>query len=133
MTSTQHINPASLHSNPGFTQVVRVPTTADTIYVGGQNGVDASGQIVGPDLAAQARQALTNLEACLKAAGASIADVVKWTILCVDGQPLREGFAAFAEVWGNRPNPPAISVAMVSGLAVPGAVVEIEAIAAVQR
>lgn len=63
--------------------------------------------------------------------GRSIEQVVKWTILIVDGQPLQDGFAAFGEVWRRRPNPPAITVAKVAALAVPGAVVEIEAVAAV--
>ncbi|MGK8501564.1 RidA family protein [Nocardia asiatica] len=131
MTITTHINPETLHSNPAFTQVVRVSAAADTIYVGGQNGVDASGRVVGPDVAAQARQAFANLRTCLAAAGASIEDVVKWTILIREGEPLQDGFAAFAEVWGDRPNPPAITVAQVAGFAVPGAVCEIEAVAAV--
>ncbi|WP_067476378.1 RidA family protein [Nocardia amamiensis] len=131
MTITTHINPETMHSNPAFTQVVRVSAAADTIYVGGQNGVDASGRVVGPDVAAQARQALANLQTCLAAAGASIEHVVKWTILIREGESLQDGFAAFGEVWGRRPNPPAITVAQVSGFAVPGAVCEIEAVAAV--
>jgi hypothetical protein len=36
-----------------------------------------------------------------------------------------------SEAWGRRPNPPAITVAFVSGFAVPGALVEIDAIAAI--
>ncbi|MEV6071205.1 RidA family protein [Nocardia sp. NPDC052001] len=130
MAIATHINPETMLSNPAFTQVVRVPAGADTIYVGGQNGLDASGQLAG-DLASQARQALQNLLTCLEAAGAGIEDVVKWTILMVDGQDVRAGFAAFQEVWGQRPNPPAITVAKVAGLAIPGALVEIEAVAAV--
>jgi enamine deaminase RidA (YjgF/YER057c/UK114 family) len=126
-----YINPEGMHASPAFTQVVRVSGAADTVYVGGQNGVDASGQVVGPDLASQTRQALANLQACLAAAGAAVEHVVKWTILCKSGEPLEDGFAAFLEVWGMRPNPPAITVALVDGLGVPGAVVEIEAIAAV--
>ncbi|MBF6075895.1 RidA family protein [Nocardia beijingensis] len=131
MTITTHINPATLHSNPAFTQVVRVSAAADTIYVGGQNGVDSSGSVVGPGVAEQARQALANLQTCLAAAGASLEHVVKWTILIREGEPLGDGFAAFGEVWGGRPNPPAITVAQVAGFAVPGAVCEIEAVAAV--
>lgn len=131
MTITTHINPATMHSNPAFTQVVRVSAAADTIYVGGQNGVDSSGSVVGPGVAEQARQALANLQTCLAAAGASLEHVVKWTILIREGEPLGDGFAAFGEVWGGRPNPPAITVAQVAGFAVPGAVCEIEAVAAV--
>lgn len=57
---------------------------------------------------------------------------MKWTILCVQGAALHEGFAAFGEVWLRDAAPPAITVAMVAGLAVPGALVEIEAVAAVR-
>ncbi|WP_199701570.1 RidA family protein [Jiangella rhizosphaerae] len=130
MTIT-HINPESMHSNPAFTWAVRVPAGADLVFIGGQNGVDQTGQVVGPDIASQTRQALKNLLTCLDAAGARPEDVVKWTILIREGESLMDGFAAFNEVWGQRPNPPAITSAFVAGLAVPGALVEIEAVAAV--
>ncbi|HJV13665.1 MAG TPA: hypothetical protein VJ625_07200 [Propionibacteriaceae bacterium] len=42
-----------------------------------------------------------------------------------------EGFAAFMEVWGQRVNPPTTTSAFVSGFGVPGALCEIEALAAV--
>ncbi|MFI6868216.1 RidA family protein [Nocardia sp. NPDC050406] len=131
MTIASYINPESLHSSPAFTQVVRVSHAADTIYVGGQNGVDKSGQVVGPDLLSQSRQALANVQACLEAAGAAIENVVKWTIFVEEGQPVQDGFAAFEEVWGQRPNPPAITVVFVAGVGPQGALVEIEAVAAV--
>ncbi|WP_026875022.1 RidA family protein [Jiangella gansuensis] len=131
MTIVTHINPETLHSSPAFTQVVRVSTTADLVYVGGQNGVDSAGVVVGPDLASQTRQALANLRTCLAAAGAGPEHVVKWTILIREGESLEEGFAAFGQEWGMRPDPPVITSAFVSGLAVPGALVEIEAVAAV--
>jgi enamine deaminase RidA (YjgF/YER057c/UK114 family) len=131
MTTITHINPAELHVSPAFTQAVRVPSGADLVFIGGQNGVDREGRVVGPDLGTQSRQAFANLQACLHAAGAAITDVVKWTIFCVEGQDILEGFAAFNEVWGQRPNPPAITFAFVRDLGVPGALVEIEAVAAV--
>ena len=45
---------------------------------------------------------------------------------------LQEGFAAFGEFWPRDAPPPAITFAFVAGLAVPGALVEIEAVAAVR-
>jgi enamine deaminase RidA (YjgF/YER057c/UK114 family) len=126
-----HVNPEGLHRNPAFTWAVRVPAGYDTIHIGGQNGVGPDGAVVGQELGEQTRQALANLRTCLEAAGASLTDVVKWTILCVDGAPLHEGFAAFGEVWPPDAPPPAITFAFVAGLAVPGALVEIEAVAAV--
>ncbi|MFB7719478.1 RidA family protein [Nocardia sp. NPDC056100] len=132
MAFARYINPDTMPSNPAFTQAVRVPAGADTIYIGGQNGLDASGQLAGTDdVGAQTHQALLNLVSCLDAAGASIENVVKWTVLIVDGHDVRAGFAAFEQVWGGRPNPPAITVAKVAGLAIPGALVEIDAVAAV--
>lgn len=126
-----HVNPDGLHRSPAFSWAVRIPAGYDTIHVGGQNGVGPDGAVVGPALGEQTRQALANLRTCLEAAGASLTDVVKWTILCVDGSPLPEGFAAFGEVWPPDAPPPAITFALVAGLAVPGALVEIEAVAAV--
>ena len=131
MATVTYINPEGLHRSPAFTQVVRVPAGSDTIYVGGQNGVGPDGHVVGPGVAAQTKQALTNLRTCLEAAGASPADVVKWTILIAEGVDPNEGFAAFREVWPREAAPPAITVATVTGLGPPGAVVEIEAVAAV--
>jgi enamine deaminase RidA (YjgF/YER057c/UK114 family) len=101
------------------------------VVIGGQNGVDKSGRVVSDDIAGQTRQALHNLQACLRAADARAEHIVRWSLLIKDGASLQEGFGAFMEVWGEQPNPPAITAAMVSGLGVPGALIEIEALAAV--
>jgi enamine deaminase RidA (YjgF/YER057c/UK114 family) len=127
-----YLNPTALHSNPAFTQVVAVSGSTRTIYVGGQNAVDASGAVVGgDDIVAQTRQAFANLEAALAGAGASLEQIVRWTIYVVQGQAVASGFAVFQEVWGNRPNPPAIVVLVVAGLANPAFLVEIDATAVV--
>ncbi len=126
-----YLNPESLARNPAFSQVVVVEAPARTIYVGGQNAVTADGTIVGDTLAEQTRQTLRNVEAALAAAGATMADVVRWTVAIVDGQPLREGFAAFGAARDAAADPPAISVHVVAGLANPRFLVEIDAIAVV--
>jgi enamine deaminase RidA (YjgF/YER057c/UK114 family) len=131
MTTATHINPDSLHSSPWFTQAVRVPAGADLVFVGGQNGVGPDGEVVGPGVAEQTRQAFLNLRTCLETAGGGLSDVVKWTILAVEGTDVQAGLAAFGEFWPQDAPPPAITVAFVSGLAIPGALVEIEAVAAV--
>ena len=128
----QYINPRSLHQNPAYTNVVTVTGPAKTVYVGGQNSVDTSGAIVGKgDFKAQTEQILKNIQAALAAGGAQPEHVVKWNIYVVQGQSVQEGFAAFQSVWGNRPNPPAISVMFVSGLAHPDFLAEMDAIAVV--
>jgi enamine deaminase RidA (YjgF/YER057c/UK114 family) len=128
----EHLNPEGLVRNPAFTQVVTVTGPTRTVYVGGQNGVDATGGIVGRgDVAAQVAQVLANLETALAAAGADPGHVIKWTILVVDGQPIQPALEVFQRVWGQRSGPPLITVAMVAGPAHPDALVEPEAVAVV--
>ena len=128
----EHLNPEGLPQNPAFSNVVVVTGPVRTIYIGGQDAVDATGQIVGvDDIGAQTAQVLANIQTALEAAGAGLEHVVKWTILIVQGQPLEPGFAEFQRVWGERPNPPVITVAFVSALARPEFLVEMEAIAVV--
>jgi enamine deaminase RidA (YjgF/YER057c/UK114 family) len=50
--SMRHINPKGLHRSPAFSQAVVVEQPTKTIYIGGQNGVDADGKVVGPGVAA---------------------------------------------------------------------------------
>jgi 2-iminobutanoate/2-iminopropanoate deaminase len=96
------------------------------LFTAGQVGlVPATGKLVGPDAASQARQALDNLAAVLSAAGASMRDVVKTTIYLLT----MEDFAAVNAVYGERFDgpPPARSTVAVSSLPV-GARVEIDMI-----
>jgi len=130
--SVQHLNPDGLHKNPAYSQAVVVAGNAKTIYVGGQNAVDASGQVVGKgDLEAQSEHALRNVEIALAAGGAKLEHVVKWNVYIVHGQQPQPGFEAFRKVWGRRPNPPLVTVVFVAGLANPDFLVEIDAIAVV--
>jgi enamine deaminase RidA (YjgF/YER057c/UK114 family) len=129
-TVVEHINPDDMHKNPAFTQAIAVSGPAKTIYVGGQDAVDAAGNIVGKgDIQAQSAQALENVQKALAAAGAGLEHVVKWNVYIVQGQPLPPGFAAFQRVWGQRPNPPTITMMYVAGLAHPDFLVEIDAVA----
>lgn len=128
----QHINPDGLSKNPAFTNVITVTGPGMTIYVGGQDSVDASGQIVGKgDIKLQTEQVLKNLQMALKAAGAELEHIIKWNLYVVQGQSIQLGFEAFQQVWGRRPNPPAITMAFVAGLANPDFLVEMDAIAVV--
>ena len=128
----EYINPDRLHKNPAFTQVISVSGPVKTIYVGGQDAVDAQGTIVGKgDLKAQTAQVLANLREALAAAGAEPEHIIKWNMYLVQGQSLQEGFEAFQQFWGHRPNPPAITMAYVSGLANPDYLLEMDAVAVV--
>ncbi|MCC7451293.1 MAG: RidA family protein [Anaerolineae bacterium] len=130
----QHINPDTLNKNPAFTNVIVVSGPAKTIYIGGQDAIDATGTIVGKgNIKAQTEQVLKNLQAALAAAGATLENVVKWNIFVVQGQSLQAGFEAFQAVWGRRPNPPTITMAFVAALANPDFLVEMDAIAVIPQ
>jgi enamine deaminase RidA (YjgF/YER057c/UK114 family) len=126
----QRTTPEGLHHNPAFSQVVSVSPSARTIYIGGQNAVDASGAIVGKgDLRAQTEQIFKNLEIALQAAGAELHDIIKWTIYTIQGQDVRPAVEVFQQVWGRETPPPLITGVFVAALAHPDFLVEIEAIA----
>jgi 2-iminobutanoate/2-iminopropanoate deaminase len=124
MTLT-HVNPDQLHTSPAFSQGVLVDG-GRTLYVGGQNGTDAGGQITG-DTGEQTSQAFSNVLAVLAAAGAGPEHVAKLTIYLHVEADLNAGFAASRDSWGDQPT--AITVLRVAGLARPEALVEIDAIA----
>jgi enamine deaminase RidA (YjgF/YER057c/UK114 family) len=126
----QHLKPEGMHHNPAFTQAILLPAGARTLIIGGQNAVDADGQIVGKgDLGAQTAKALDNLQRCLAAAGARLDQLVQVTLYLQGDVELRPGFGAWMAVWGNRPNPPTVTGIRVHGLAHPDYLIEIEALA----
>ncbi len=122
------VNPDGLYKSPAFSQAV-VVEGGKTVYIGGQNGILPDGTMAGDTLAAQTEQAYKNILEILKTVGTWQENVVKQTIYVVKGQDIREGFAAAQKIWGNFPT--AISFAFVEDLGVPGALVEIEAVAVV--
>ncbi|MCW6006404.1 hypothetical protein K1W54_17745 [Micromonospora sp. CPCC 205371] len=130
VTQTSLLSPDGLVQSPAFNHVAVVPPDATTIYVGGQNAVDGTGTLVGgDDVAAQVRQTMANLHVALTAGGATVHDLWWRTSgLVAGGPPPAPCPAAPAALAGAAPT---VVVARVAGLAVPGALVEVSAVAAV--
>ena len=125
------LQPAGLVSSPAFSHVAIVPAGATTIFVGGQNGVDDTGAIVSSDIAEQSARAIDNAAVALAAAGASLADVVQWSVLIAADGDLGAAYGAIAPKLARDGAPPLVTAARVAGLGVPGALIEASAIAAV--
>jgi enamine deaminase RidA (YjgF/YER057c/UK114 family) len=128
MSQTRFINPQALGKPPGYTHVVEVTAPARIVYIAGQLGVDRDGRVVG-DIRAQAVQTFENLKAALAAVGADFHDVVKFNNYLVD----RAHLPIFREVRDSylpANNRPASTTIAISGLAREGALIEIEAVAA---
>jgi reactive intermediate/imine deaminase len=127
-TRIQFINPPTLATPLGYTQVVTV-TNGQTIFIAGQVALDAAGALVGAgDFAAQARQVFENLQAALVAAGASFVDVVKISIYVLDFANLPV-LREVRDAYVNTERPPASTAVQVSRLAREEFLLEIDAIA----
>ncbi len=126
----QHINPDSMHKNPAFSQGIVIPAGARLLIIGGQNAVNAQGEVVGKgDIAAQTTQALDNLFTVLETAGGTIENLVRVGLILREDADLQAGFGAWMQRAGNLQNPPTVTTAIVSKLAVPDYLIEVEAMA----
>ncbi|NJL21644.1 MAG: RidA family protein [Leptolyngbyaceae cyanobacterium SM1_3_5] len=77
------------------------------LFVSGQIPLDPqTGAIVSEEISQQTEQAISNLEAILQAAGASIADVVKTTVFLADLNDFNAMNAVYAR-WFNEATAPA--------------------------
>lgn len=133
-TSIDLLRPAGLVQSPAFSHVAVIPPQATQIHVGGQNAVDAGGRLVGADdVVAQVDQTMANVQTALSAVGATMADLVSLTVILAEGVDLRAGYTAAARHLAVGDRAPLVTAAIVRGLAVPGALVEVSAVAAVLR
>ena len=103
--------------------------TGDLVFASGQLGLDPATGKLQEGLEAQTRQVLANLDAVLRAAGTSMANVVKTTIFLVDISQFSTVNAIYSTAFPTPP--PARSTVQVAALPL-GGLVEIEAIALVQ-
>lgn len=127
------LQPAGLVLSPAFSHVAVVPPGATTIYIGGQNGVDESGAVISADAGEQSLRAVENARTALAAVGAGLDDVISWTVLIHEKADLRAAYGAVASTLAREGAPPLVSAAIVAGLGVPGALIEVSAVAAVLR
>lgn len=122
----ESVDPSTMPRSAVFTQATLVQA-GPLLFVGGQNGTDEQGHLR-EGIEAQSAQAVRNLVAVLAAAGCTLADLAALTVHLVDGQELGPAFAAAQQV-ADLPRT-AITVVRVAGLARPGALIELSAVAA---
>ena len=118
------VTPSAPKAIGPYSQAIAV---GDLVFVSGQAGIDPATGTVQIGIEAQAEQALRNVAAILKAAGCTMADVVKTTVWLTDAAH----FATVNEIYARHfPEPaPARSTPILAGLP-RGLLISIEAVAA---
>lgn len=125
-------SPATLPPPVGYSHIAKV-NKGTLIYLAGQVSSDPSGKLVGEgNFEAQAEQVFRNVKIAVEAAGATMADIVKLNIYLVAevGQDEVPKMRAVRDRYVNKQKPPASTLVVVSRLARPGWLIEVEAVAA---
>lgn len=127
------INPSNVYSTAGyyFSHAVRM---GDLIFVAGQVGLDANGQLVGKDdVRAQTEQAFENIRRILEVSGSGLDLVGKMTVFTTSLEYRPVIHEVRSKVFGAIGHYPASTLAVVTNLARPEWLVEIEVVAAVRK
>ena len=131
--SKEFSSPASLPPPVGYSHIAKV-NKGTIVYIAGQVSSDASGNLVGEgDFDAQVEQVFRNLKIAVEAAGGAMADIVKLNYFLVAEveQAAVPRLRAIRDRYLNVARPPASTLVVVSRLARPGWLIEIEAVAAI--
>lgn len=126
------VNPPELHPAPGFSHVAIAEGTR-VIHFAGQVALAPDFALVGAgDLYEQTRAAMRNLKVAMEAVGVRWDDIVRRTIYTLHPTEYETITRAIDDVTGGADHP-AQTIAGVTGLAVPGLLIEIECTAVLDR
>jgi enamine deaminase RidA (YjgF/YER057c/UK114 family) len=126
-------SPATLPPPTGYSHVAKV-SKGTLVYIAGQVSSDASGKLVGEgDFEAQVEQVFKNVKLALETAGATMGDIVKMNTYLVAevSQDDLPKMRAIRDRHLNMEKPPASTLVVVSRLARPGWLIEIEVVAVI--
>ena len=121
-------SPATVAAPAGpYSHGVEIPATARILYLAGQVGAAPDGSMAA-DVEGQADQCWKNIKAILAAAGMGVENLVK----CTHYLTRQEDVAVYGKVRSRHLGEarPASTLLVISALARPGMLVEVEAIAA---
>ena len=128
------VNPAEIAAPLGaYSQAARVKT-GELVFIAGQVGVNAAGELVGPgDVGAQARQTFENIGAVLASMGGSFSNIVELTTFVVGRESVEPYLAArrefYPELFPESDYPPN-TLLVIRGLVREEFLVEVKVIAA---
>ena len=124
------VNPAELHPAPGFSHVA-VAEGRRLVFLAGQVALDRDFSLIGgEDLLEQTKAATRNVKTAMDAVGVGWDDIVRRTIYTTRPTEYETITAGIDAVTGGAAHPPQ-TILGVTGLAVPGLLIEIECTAVV--
>ena len=125
----QVFNPPNARPGGVLSSAVRV---GDIVFLSGALGTKpGGGGLADGGIEGQTRQALENIKASATLAGVTMADVAKCTVFLTDVANFQGMNGVYREFFPSEP--PARTTVAVAGLVVPGALIEIECMAAAKR
>ncbi len=131
----EFVQPEGWEPPRGYSNGVLAPRGARLLFVAGQIAWDADQVLVGKgDFVAQFAQALTNVLAIVDAAGGVPAQLASLTVFVKDKQAYLASTRALGALWRERVGRhyPAMALVEVSDLLEQDALVEIQAVAAIE-
>ena len=121
-------NPAEIAPPIGaYSHGIEVPAGARALHISGQVGITPEGKVAA-GIEAQTEAALNNILGILKVAGMGVEDLVKMTTFLIDANDIAKVRTARMRVLGSHR--PASTLLVISRLAAPEYLIEIEATAA---
>jgi enamine deaminase RidA (YjgF/YER057c/UK114 family) len=123
------VQPDTIFKTTTYTHVVEVVGPGRLIYTSGEQGRDRDGNFPS-DMAGQSIQAFENIKAALAAVGATFDHVVKLNVYMIDLRKNQPTFSEIKQRYVNKSAPPASTTVQVPLLTREGALVEVEAVAA---
>ncbi len=127
MTTVEYLTePKGLNPTRGaYSHVAKV---GNMVYISGQTASDENGNVVGEgDAEAQARQVFANLDRAVRAAGGTPQNIVRLGMYLTSRDHMPALRAGRGEMFGDKP--PASTLLIISGLARPEFMIEVDAIA----
>jgi enamine deaminase RidA (YjgF/YER057c/UK114 family) len=125
------VNPPELHPAPGFSHIA-IARGTKVVHFAGQLGIGPDFGLLASDLYGQTAAAMRNLETAMQAAGVGWDDIVRRTIYTTQPTEYETITRAIDEVTGGAEHP-AQTIVGITGLAVPGCLIEIECTAVVDE
>jgi enamine deaminase RidA (YjgF/YER057c/UK114 family) len=127
------VDPPSLGKPRGFSHGLLAPRGSRLLFVAGQTATGADGRIIHREFTRQFEEALARVLAVVESAGGTPAHVGRMTVFVTSLKEYLESRHALGEVWRRRMGGhyPAMALVEVTRLVDEGAVVEIEATAAI--